>query len=221
MGTWEHSAPILNWESLDYLQFSYGKIWNFQASWVQVKHILLYTNFQKWDILNFTTNHCGSGLFLLTESEENAEVYKRKYDLLYVYIYMYTCTTFLFHLVYVVIALFCLAGASGLYYCLLPLWKKIIPLDTRLVSESEWVSESMSEWVSVCEWVCQWVSESELVSEYGVEWVSECGVEWVSVGFVADKWVSWHVRDREWMRDCVSEQRDFAANCCKIPESTG
>lgn len=36
------------------------------------------------------------------------------------------------YLVYVVIALFCLAGAMGLYYCLQPLWSRIIPLETRL-----------------------------------------------------------------------------------------
>ena len=45
-------------------------------------------------------------------------------------------TTFLnisvvFISVYVVIAMFCLAGAMGMYYCILPLWRKIIPLNTR------------------------------------------------------------------------------------------
>lgn len=36
------------------------------------------------------------------------------------------------YLVYVVIGIFCLAGAMGLYSCLLPLWKRVIPLDKRL-----------------------------------------------------------------------------------------
>ncbi|KAL4221883.1 Signal peptide peptidase-like 2B [Mactra antiquata] len=36
------------------------------------------------------------------------------------------------YLVYVVIALFCIAGAMGLYYCLIPIWHKICPFYNRL-----------------------------------------------------------------------------------------
>ncbi|KAL5020142.1 hypothetical protein ScPMuIL_003034 [Solemya velum] len=35
-------------------------------------------------------------------------------------------------LVYVIISLFCLAGAMGTYHCLVPLWRRIIPINSRL-----------------------------------------------------------------------------------------
>ena len=65
----------------------------------------------------------------------------------------------------------------------------------KWVSEWWWVSERVSDWVMVGEWVSKWVSEwwwlSERVSDGGR--VSEWESEW------------WWVSDGEWVSECVSE----------------